>query len=146
MVAPLASISSYRWSTSGRWSERRFRARETLLKWDDETLVVQVEWCGGDDSIGAIGDVDRDFFALYGMLSEGTNFVQRELHDDAIWYTALLGYPDEHGHWVQVRLVGEAVRHVLEGHWHIVRANSGGADHETTRPPVPLERPAPGAG
>lgn len=76
------------------------------------TLIFEAEWLGEGTSMQ---DVYRDFFAAYGLFAERSQFIERACEENTIVFRVAVGNTGQraHGHFVEIRLVGERIAEVL---------------------------------
>ncbi|MFQ5415200.1 MAG: hypothetical protein ACE5E6_12155, partial [Phycisphaerae bacterium] len=71
---------------------------------EDGVGCFHVEYVGDDD---CMGDIDREFFSLYGMFSLRQQYIEQCITSDAIVFWILTGYGDMLGPAVRIRIEGD---------------------------------------
>jgi hypothetical protein len=72
-------------------------------------LVFEVEWSGRGTTLCSLR---KDFFSLYGMFAEQSQFIEFVEGSDDVIVNIVCG-SDSHGHCLIVRLIGQRVARVL---------------------------------
>ncbi len=75
-------------------------------------LSFDAEWLGK----GTLADLFEDFFSLYGVFAEDSQFVHHRIGLDVVSFQVLVGSTEprgSHGHHLEIRLLGLNVRKLL---------------------------------
>jgi len=96
--------------------------REESQQEEGDTLHYVVEWLGKGRRLH---DLVRDFYLLFSEVAEESSFFHWTLGRDEVTFFVAAGHVGDrpHGHFVVVRLVGQAVRETLEGYRRIAGGN-----------------------